>query len=201
MTKNINCPNKLFFMRNLLFVLISFLLIANFLIFIVSAAVTVHGTALYYFSGNEVDGNVTVIPTENPKNKTTTNFTNGEWSVNFDMITDDVETLTFVINDDGKLGYSQVKLDNRDPKKITDCAIQNISLSGYAVDVNAGNQISSGTVRIFVLGTAYTNVTSFTDTWSIDLHPCLISGKIYTLHILVSDTGKIGEMFYNYPAR
>jgi len=143
-----------------------------------------------------------VIPVENPENKTTTNFTNGEWSVNFDMITDDVQYLTFIINDDEKIGYSQVTLDNNNPKQITNCVVQNISLSGYAVDINTGNQINYGNVRVSVVDTIYTNITSFSGSWSIDLHPCLISGKIYTLHILVSDnSGRSGEMFENYPAK
>jgi len=189
-------------MRNLLFILISFLLIVNFLIFLVRASVTVQGTALYYYSGNKVDGNVTVIPVENPGNKTTTNFTDGKWSVNFDMITDDVQSLTFIIDNEGKIGYSQVKLDNDNPKEITGCVVQDISLSGYAVDIDTGNQINSGNVRVSVVDTVYTNITSFSGEWSIDLHPCLISGKIYTLHILISDnSGRTGEMFENYPAR
>jgi len=177
-------------------------LIINFLIFLVKASVIVHGNVLYYYSGNKVDGNVTVIPVENPENKTTTNFTNGEWSINFDMITDDVQYLTFIINDNGKIGYSQVTIDNNNPKQITNCVVQNISLSGYAVDINSGNQINSGNVRVSVVDTVYTNITSFSGSWSIDLHPCLIIGKIYTLHILVSDnSGRTGEMFENYPAK
>jgi len=189
-------------MRNLIFVLIGFLFIVNFLIFLVRASVTVHGNALYYYSGDKVDGNVTVIPVENPEKKTTTNFTNGEWSINFDMIKNDVQYLTFIINDDGKIGYSQVTLNNDNPKKITNCVVQNISLSGYAVDISIGNQINSGNVRVSVVDTVYTNITSFSGSWSIDLYPCLISGKIYTLHILVSDnSGKTGEMFESYPAK
>lgn len=188
-------------MRKLIFGLIGFLLIVNFLMFLVKA-VNVHGTALYYYNGNKVDGDVTVIPVENPENKTTTNFVNGEWSANFNMITNHVQYLTFIINDDGKIGYSQVKLDNDNPRKITDCVVQNISLSGYAVDINSGNKINSGSVRLSVVDTIYTNITFFSGDWSIDLHPCLFSGKIYTLHILISDnSGKTGEMFESYPAK
>ena len=201
MTKNINFSSELFFMSRLILTIVSFFLLVVFILYSVSA-ITVHGTALCYYNGGKVDGNVTVIPVENPENKTTTNFTNGEWSISFDMITKDVEYLTFIIDDNEKIGYTQVKLDNDNPKKITDCVVQNISLSGYAVDVNTGNQINSGNVRVSVVDTDYTNVTFFSGAWSIDLHPCLISGKIYTLHILVSDnSGKTGEMFESYHAR
>ena len=160
------------------------------------------GTALYYYTGEKVNGKVTAIPLENPENKTSAIFTEGEWSMNFDMIVKDVEYLTFIIDGNGKIGYSQVKLDNDNPKKITDCVVQNISLSGNAVDINTGKQINSGNVRLSVIDTVYTNITSFSGSWNIDLHPCLISGKIYTLHILISDnSGKTGEMFENYPAK
>ncbi len=165
-------------------------------------AVHVDGVSLYYYTGEKFDGNVTIIPVENPKNKTTVNFTDGQWSIDFDMITEDVQYLTFIIDDNEKIGYTQVKLDNDNPRKTTGCSIQNISVSGYAVNVNSGNPITSGNVRVSILDTDYTNITSFSGEWNIDFHPCLISGKIYTLYILISDnTGKTGEMFQTYPAR
>jgi len=165
-------------------------------------AAHVDGVSLMYYTGKKFNGNVTIIPIENPENKTTTSFTNGQWSIDFDMITEDVQYLTFIIDDNEKIGYTQVKLNNDNPRKIGGCSIQNISLSGYTVDVNNGNPITSGNVRASIVDTDYTNTTSFSGEWNIDFHPCLISGKIYTLHILMSDnTGKVGEMFQSYPAK
>ena len=171
---------------------------------VISLAYAIHvdGISQYYYTGERFDGNVTVIPVENPTNKTTTNFTNGQWSIDFDMITKDVQYITFIVDDNEKIGYTQVKLDNDNPAKVTVCSNQNISLSGYAVDVNTGDSITSGNVRVSILDTDYTNTTSYSGEWNIDFHPCLISGKIYTLYILISDnTGKTGEMFQSYPAR
>jgi len=186
--------------------LITFLLFS--LIFLIQRAVrpketNAEGVALYYYSGERVNGNVTVIPIENPENKTDpTAFTNGEWSIDFNK-TDDVQYLTFIIDDNEKIGYNQLKLDTDNPSTATfNCTTQNISVSGYSVDVNSGNPITSGDVKVSVLDTDYTNTTSFTRTWSIDFHPCLVSGRIYTLQILISDgTGKRGIILQKYPAR
>ncbi len=165
-------------------------------------AIHVDGVSLYFYTGEKFNGNVTIIPVENAANKTISNFSNSQWSVDFDMIVTDVEYLTFIIDDNQRIGFTQVKLDNDNPKKITQCSIQNISMSGYAVDSNTGNPINSGNIRVSVLNSDFTKTTSFSGEWNIDFNPCLISGKIYTLHILISDnTGKTGEIFQNYPAR
>lgn len=177
----------------------SFLMIFSYL---VKASVVTKGTALYYYTGQRVDGNVTAIPVENSANKTNTTFTNGEWSIDFNK-TDHVQYLTFIIDDNEKIGYIQVKLDNDNPSTATlNCTTQNISLSGYSVNVDNGNPITSGDVKASILDTDYTNTTSFSGTWSIDFHPCLVSGKIYTLQILISDdSGNRGVMLQKYPAR
>jgi len=177
-------------------------LISSLLLLALTYAVHVDGVSLYYYTGEKVDGNVTIVPVENSANKTMANFTNGKWSIDFDMITEDVEYLTFIADDNVKIGYTQIKLDNDNPAKVPGCSIQNISLSGYAIDVNNGNPITSGNVRVSIVETGYMNTTSFYGEWNIDFHPCLISGNIYTLYILISDnTGKTGEMFQSYPAR
>lgn len=174
----------------------------SFILFITLAyAMHVDGISLDYYNGEMVDGNVTIIPVENPQNKTTKSFTDGEWSVDFDMITEDVEYVTFITNANGKIGYTQVRLGSN-PRKKLQCSVQNISLSGYSAYVDTGNSVTSGSVTISILDTDYTDTTSFSGEWSIDFHPCLISGKIYILQILVSDyNGNKGEYFQEYPAR
>ena len=138
---------------------------------------------------------------ENPQNKTTVPVTNGEWEMNLSMKTEDVENLMFVVENANKKGYNQLKLPVTSTAKLN-CTTQNISLSGYSVDASSGTTITSGDVRVSVLDTDYTYTTSFTGTWSIDLHPCLVSGEVYTLQILISDnTGKRGEILQKYPAK
>jgi len=163
--------------------------------------VQVHGMALDYYTGERINGNITVIPLENPENKTTAAVVNGEWSVNLNMKTEDVENLMFVVESANKKGYNQLMLTT--PSSIKpNCTIQNISISGYSLDVSGG-EISSGNVIVSVLDTDYSYTNAFSGgTWSIDLHPCLISGQVYTLQVLVSDnTGKRGEIIQKYPAK
>lgn len=91
-----------------------------------------------------------------------------------------------------KKGYNEMKFTTSSVATLN-CTTQNISLSGYSLDVS-GSGTTSGNVRISVLGTDYTNTTTLIgETWSIDFHPCLISGQVYTLQILISDnTGRRG---------
>ncbi len=161
------------------------------------------GIALYYYTGERINGNITFIPVETPEDKTSTDVTNGEWSLDSDFTAADVLHLTFIVDDDEKIGYNELKLDNDNPSTARlNCSTQNISVSGYSVDVGSGNPITSGNVKISALDTDYTNTTSFSGTWSIDFHPCLVSGRIYTIQILVSDnTGERGVLLQKYPAR
>lgn len=161
----------------------------------------VSGIALDFYTGERINGNITAVPVENPGNKTIASITSGEWSMSFNMLTDDVEYLSFIINTTDKAGYTYMKLDN--PQGTTmSCVTQNISLSGYSVGLG-GSPITSGNVKVSAIGTDYTNSTTFnTETWSIDFHPCLVSGNLYTLQILISDnTGNRGETFQIYAAK
>jgi hypothetical protein len=175
--------------------------------------------ALDYYTGERIDGTITAIPLENPQNKTTANITNGEWSfgfntnkyttevrngewnMSFDIMTEDVEHLVFVVESGDKKGYNELKLPTPSAAKLN-CTTQNTSLSGYSVDTT-GKPITSGNVRVSILDTDYTNTTTFSSgTWGIDLYPCLVSGQVYTIQILISDnTGKRGEILQKYPAK
>jgi len=168
---------------------------------VLTPKVRVEGTALYYYTGERVNGNVTVIPVESPNDKDTSAVLNGEWSVNFNMETGNLQYITIIVDDNQKIGYNEIKIDNPVATSLS-CSIQDISLSGYSIYLDSGNFINSGKIKVSVLDTDYTNTTNFTGTWDIDFHPCLIPGKIYTLQILISDdTGKKGEFFQKYPAR
>jgi hypothetical protein len=118
------------------------------------------------------------------------------------MKAEDVENLMFVVDSANKKGYNQMKLPITSTAKLN-CTTQNISLSSYSLDANSGGTITSGNVRVSIVDTDYTNTTTLPGaTWSIDLHPCLVSGQIYTLQILISDnTGKRGEIFQKYSAK
>lgn len=164
--------------------------------------VNASGIALDYYTGQRINGNITAIPLENPENKHTATVTNGEWTMGFDMLSEGVENLIFVVDSNEKKGYNELKLPTTSSVKLN-CTTQNISLSGYSVDASSGSSINSGNVRASVLDTDYTITNTFSgQTWSIDLHPCLISGQLYTIQILVSDsTGKRGEILQKYPAK
>ena len=162
----------------------------------------IKGIALYYYTGERVNGNVTIIPVEKPFRKTSLTFTNGEWYKDFYIEKDEVQYMMIIVDDSQKIGYSYLKLDNPVTTSLT-CTIQNISLSGYSIDV-AGNTITYGNLIVSVLDTDYTNTTSLQSSgnWNIDFHPCLISGKIYTIQILLTDnSGRRGIILQKYPAR
>ena len=162
--------------------------------------VRVKGIALYYYTGERVNGNVTVIPVETPNDKENSTVSNGEWTVDLNTNTENIQ-FTIIIDDNQKVGYNEIKLNTPTATRLN-CSVQNIFLSGYAVDIDSGNTITSGNVRISVLDTEYTNTTTFTGIWSIDLYPCLIPGKTYSLYVIVSaNTGKRGEYLQKYPAR
>jgi hypothetical protein len=119
----------------------------------------------------------------------------------FDMLSEGIEHLMFVVESNEKKGYNHLKLPTPSSAKLN-CTTQNISLSGYSVDASSGSSITSGNLRVSVLDTDYTYTASFAGTWNVDLHPCLVSGQLYTIQILVSDnTGKRGEILQKYPAK
>ena len=159
------------------------------------------GIALYYYTGERVNGNVTVIPLENPNNKTISVVTNGEWFVDFEIGNGNIQHYTVIIDENQKIGYNEIKTGTSADSELN-CSTQSISLSGYSIDVNSGASINSGDVKISVLDTDYTNTTTFSGSWSASIHPCLIPGKVYTLRILITDkTGKRGELLQKYPAK
>jgi hypothetical protein len=166
-----------------------------------SPNIFINGIALYYYTGERVNGNVTVIPLENPNNKETAIVSNGEWSIDFNLGTENIQHYTVIIDDNQQMGYNEIKTSTYSDTKLN-CSTQYISLSGYSVDINSGSPITSGDVKISVSDTDYTNTTAFSGIWSVNIHPCLIPGQIYTLQILVSDkTGKRGEFLQKYPAK
>jgi hypothetical protein len=174
----------------------------NAVIKIVSLAnVHIQGIAQYYFSGERVDGYALVIPVETPSDKEIFTVSNGEWSADLNIEAEDVQHLTVIIYDDNNIGFNEIRTDPAGSSSLS-CSQQHISLSGHSVDISSGDAITSGNVRVSALGTDYTNTTTFTGPWSIEFYPCLIPGRIYTIHTLISDnTGKRGEYFHKYPAR
>jgi hypothetical protein len=156
--------------------------------------------ALDYYTGARINGTLTIIPVENPQNKTTATITNGEWSTLFNIRTNDVKSLTFVINSSQKTGYNYMKLGNPVGTNLN-CTRQNITLSGYSVNVN-GVPITSGNIKVSVIDTDYSTTSSISGNWTVNFYPCLISGNVYTIQILLTDnTGSRGEAFQTYAAK
>jgi len=163
--------------------------------------VNITGYARYFDSGNDVTGNITTIFIES-ENKSASTFSSGDFYYNLTNIdADNSNYLTVIVDDNQKIGYTQLKIHNENLTEPS-CTIQNISLTGHAIDKNTGNNIISGNVIVSILDSSYTNTTSFSSsTWSIDFHPCLISGNIYTLQILITNSTSKGVILMKYPAR
>ncbi len=170
-----------------------------------SHEIRINGTSFYFYNGSKIaQGNATAITVENQE-KAVGLISNGDWSLVFSGCTQESEFIGLKITDNSKVvGYDQIKIVTDNPSTaIISCTVQNVSLSGYAIDINDGSPLSGGNVKASVLDTTYINTTSFSGSnWSIDFYPCLVSGKIYTLDIVIANTGgtRTGEYLTSYLA-
>jgi len=163
--------------------------------------VNITGYARYFDTGNDVTGNITAIFLE-AENKSSSTFSSADFYYNLTNVdSDNSNYITIIIDENEKIGYTQLKIHDEiltDPS----CTIQNISLTGHVIDKNSGDNIVSGNVIVSILDTSYTNTTAFSSaTWSTDFHPCLVSGEIYTLQIMISNSTSKGITLMKYPAK
>ena len=168
---------------------------------IVVPNIIIHGNALYYYTGEKVNGEITFIPLESSYSLTSPVY-DGIWTLYVHTDLSNVSYFTLVVDDNEKKGYSEVKIAN--PTVSTpSCSPKSIQLSGYSIDANDGTPVSSGTVKATILETGYTTFSTFSRSWGIALTPCLVSGKVYTIQITITDDSgqKIGKFFQKYPAR
>ncbi len=167
--------------------------------------VRINGTSFYFYNGSKINlGNVTAITVEKQE-KSIGLINNGDWSLVFSACTEESEFIGLKVSDNLKVvGFYQLKIVTDNPSTATvACTVQNVSLSGYGIDADNGSLITGGVVKASISDTAYINSTTFTGSnWSIDLYPCLTSGKYYTLHIILSNAGgtKAGEYSTSYLA-
>jgi hypothetical protein len=72
----------------------------------------------------------------------------------------------------------------------TACSPQRWRLTGTATDPSSGSFSPSGTARVDVEGTRYTNSTAFSNGfWDVSIEPCLVPGRVYTFQVILSDGG------------
>lgn len=164
----------------------------------------VSGIVLDFYTGERINGTITIIPVEDPEHTMIAEVVNGQWTIDFNMDVGEVEHLTFIVNDSDSLGYTQLKLVNPNPAQTPSCTQQNISLKGYGIDVNTGQVLTDITLRITILETHYTTTSTISGPiGSIELNPCLVSGKLYTLEITVIDSSgnQRGKYYITYSAK
>jgi len=162
--------------------------------------IIIHGMALNYYTGERINGKINFVPLESSYRFSSPIY-DGLWTLYAHIDLSNVSLFTLIVEDEKKKGYSEVKIGR--PKVSTlECTLQNIQLSGYLIDLETGNPINSGTVRVSILETGYVKSSNFSGHWNVTMNPCLVPGKIYTLRVLVSDhTGKKGEFIQKYPAK
>jgi hypothetical protein len=167
---------------------------------IVVINIIIHGNALYYYTGEKVNGNITFISSESSYSFTSPVY-DGIWGLHTHTDLTNITQFILIVEDNSKKGYNEIKIAN--PIVSTpSCSAQTIQLTGYAVDANTGNFITSGTIKATIPETGYTTSSALSSYWNITMFPCLVSGEIYTLHVLISDyAGKRGEFLQKYPAK
>lgn len=158
----------------------------------------IEGKSLYYYTGEKVNGDVTLVPLGSPY-RYSSPVQDGEWVIKAFIDPNYMNFLTLIVSDDEKIGYNNIKLARGET--LSSCSLKELSISGFAVD--EGRLIDSGTVEAKVLETSYRNSSSFSGEWSLTLKPCLVSGKVYTIEIVVTDDSgkKRGEFVLEYPVK
>lgn len=157
------------------------------------STIEVTAKSLYSLTGLQLtSGTVTVTVLETGESESAT-ISGPQWSVPLysrTNLNNTGFTLGVNVNDTaGKSGYFAVRIfgDLSLPPQ-TACTQQRWRLTGTAVDPSTGTFSSSGTVRVDIKDTTYTNSTTFSGgAWEIFVEPCLISGNVYTFDVSLSD--------------
>ena len=149
------------------------------LIFFLSSDPTykISGKALDFFTGKEIEGNVTAIIVETGEKNITS------LKGNFEIILssllnhfDNKFSLTIIANSSDKIGFSQLEIGygNKAPQQ-AECEVKKYYFKGLALSEN-GSALS-GKITVFVKDRE--NSTSFSNgVWEIEVYPCLIPGEI-----------------------
>lgn len=166
------------------------------------------GVVLDYETGLPVSGGVvTGIIKETGETSHSSISTDGSFILRFNTTVDTNKnkfTLSLVINSsDNKMGYAELVAGGGPfTASMQSCSIKLWHFTGRAIDPDTGNYVSSGTVTISVLGTTYTNSTSFSNgIWDIYISPCLVPGESYTFKFIVSYGDKSSSSFVEQIAK
>lgn len=153
------------------------------------------GSSFYLATGVRVSsGTVTATILETGSTNSTT-VSNGRWDVSLTSPTafqDRRATIGIFVNESsGRSGYYTLVLGTGQAAAAdTACTDRAYRFSGTAVDPSVGSLSSSGTVRVDVVGTAYSNSTSYSGgSWEVYVTLCIVKGEPFDADILVTDSG------------
>ncbi|MBI4894766.1 MAG: hypothetical protein HY833_03455 [Candidatus Aenigmarchaeota archaeon] len=159
----------------------------------VLSTIEITARSLYSLTGLQMTSGIATATILETGDSGSATISGAQWSIPIYSRTDLNNTgftLGIFVNDtNGKSGYfvSRIFGSSSLPPQTT-CAAQKWRLTGTVTDPASGSFSSSGTVRVEVEGTQNTNSTAFSNGfWDISLEPCLVSGKVYTFNVLLSD--------------
>jgi hypothetical protein len=158
--------------------------------------VIITGRSLYLATGSSVNsGRVTATILETGESNSSA-ISGTDWDVTltsptaFGSGTRRATIAIFVNESSGKSGYYKMIVGTGGfAAPPTTCTNKVWRFSGTVVDPFVGSLTSSGTVRIDIAGTAYSNSTSYSNgVWDVYVTPCLVRGKTFDANILLIDS-------------
>ncbi|MEM5790699.1 MAG: hypothetical protein QXP77_01475 [Candidatus Aenigmatarchaeota archaeon] len=144
-----------------------------------------------FFSGEELDGNISAIVIETGEKNAT--FSQGGFEIvlnsNLNYLENKFRIVIFA-NTSNKTGYSNLELGYGNfAQQTQSCVNKKYYFEGLALDEN-GNPIN-GKINVFVENEK--NSTEFYNgEWSIEISACLIPGEIYTFKFLIESNESKG---------
>lgn len=156
--------------------------------------IIITGRSLYLATGSGISsGNVTATILETGESNST-RITSANWDISLTSPTAFRERATIVIfiNDTaGKSGYYTLFAgEGGSPTPPTACTNKAWRFSGTVMDSSTSSLSTSGTVRVIIENTAYSNSTSYSNgIWDVRVTPCLVRGSTFNANIQLIDSG------------
>lgn len=164
--------------------------------------ITITGESLYISTGARISSGTVTATILQTGTTNSTSISNGQWEISLTSPTafqGRRSTIGIFVNDSsGKSGYYTMTVGSGSVlPPSTSCEDRLYRFSGTAVDPSVGTLSSSGTVRVDISGTQYSNSTSYSSgVWDIYVNACLPSGSFFNADVLVTDSGgKSARMF------
>lgn len=156
----------------------------------------ISGYFLDFYSGEELNANISAIIVETGEKNTTFSQTDFEIILNSDLnYLERKFRITVFVNDSNKTGFSQIELGYGDKaSQLQNCVLREYYFKGFALD-EEGKPID-GKISVFV--EKYRNSTEFSNgEWEIRISSCLIPGQIYNFKFMLESGEKRGFFTIN----